>query len=48
MGGPGVGVGVHEHGCGKGIEFALDGVEAGVAEGDAVIYASDSENVDTQ
>jgi hypothetical protein len=43
-----VGVGVYEHGCREGVEFALDGIEAGVAEGDVVIYASDSEAVDTQ
>jgi hypothetical protein len=48
LGGRGVGVGVYEHGCGEGVEFALDGVEAGVAEGDVVIYVSDNEAVGTQ
>jgi hypothetical protein len=48
LGGRGVGVRAHEYGCGEVVEFALDGVEAGVAEGDDVIYASDSEAVGTQ
>ena len=34
-----VGFGVHEDGGGEGGEFRPDGVEGGVAEGDAVIDA---------